>query len=225
LSAPAQQRDVVLLLNEAPRHMGITACMVPARQVAGAKFCPPTPSPYYFVYGQRMKLEIVNRKFFTTYSITIDAITELTTGQIRNLDEAANITLGAPSFIQPPPAKGGFEQMKDVNTSGILNALIDPTQAAQPEADLRANLSELVREETQIERDLAAFDQELRAISGVTTRPVDCNPLPGARDAFTLVHCLRQECAGARQQTHRCCKGSRRQHGHVQRRPVVAATR
>jgi len=116
LSAPAQQRDVVLLLNEAPRQMKITACMVPSREVAPDKFCLPTPSPYYFVYGQRMELEVLNRKFFTTYSITIDAVTELTTGQIRNLEEAANITLGSPSFLQPPPSKGGFEQMKDVNT-------------------------------------------------------------------------------------------------------------
>jgi len=76
-----------------------------------------------------------------------------------------------------------------------LNALIDPTQGTQPEADLRANLDELVREEAQIDRDLAAFDRELRAIRGAPLARVVCDPLPGSRDAHTLVNCLRQEIA------------------------------
>jgi hypothetical protein len=197
--AAAKQQDVVLLLNEGTRPAHVpagdlhhAACVVPVSLVSKDYFCPPQLSPYYFVQGQRIELQVVNRKFFTDYSITIKAVTVLQSGpKIRNLEEAQNLTLGAPSLI-PPPSKGGVEQLRQLNAIDMLNQLIDETQASQPETDLLAQEQELAREETQIIRDLRAFEATLKTLR-TPGGSVDCSRLLGSPDTYTLHSCLERE--------------------------------
>src|SRR5437879_10820177 len=100
---------------------------------------PPPPAPafpisasplaglqHHLVQGHRTELQVFNRKFLTDYSITIDAVTQIQTGpNIRNLNEAENLTLGAASFATIPPSKGGAEGLTARTATQILLELAD----------------------------------------------------------------------------------------------------
>jgi len=198
--ASGKQPDVVLFLNEGARPTNINpanirnaACVIPVSSAHRDFFCPGHILPFYFVQGQRIELQVMNRKFFTDYSISIEGVTVLQSGpKIRNLEEAENLTLGAPSLI-PPPTKGGVESIKQLNAIDILNELIDETQATQPEADLRAQAQELDREETQIRRDHMTFVETLETLRGMTAMSNECAQLLGSPNTWTLGVCLEQE--------------------------------
>src|SRR5207245_1087494 len=131
--------------------------------------------------------------FLSDYSITIDAVTTLTGPKIRNLEEAENLTLGAPSFAGPPPSKGGFETIPQRTAGDILALLMDETQATKPTADLNADFKELSREYAQLKRDIKAFRQNYEVLTGDPNGRVDCQKISGAPDAHSLSKCLGEE--------------------------------
>src|SRR5579864_2526765 len=97
--------------------------------------------------GRRTELRVFNRKFFSDYTVTVDAVTSIQTGpNIRNLSEAENLGFSAPSFVTSPPSKGGAEGLSPRTANTILFELLDETTATKPESDLRADFVVLDRE-------------------------------------------------------------------------------
>ena len=185
--AMAKEPDAVLVLDAKKETV---ACLVDANSKTLPDCAAPNLCKLFLVQGQRAELRVYNRKFFSDYSITIDAVTTLTGPQIRNLPEAENLTLGTPSFAGPPPSKGGFETISQRTARDILALLLDETQATKPLADLNADYDELNREQAQIKRDINAFDQNYRILYGASKTAADCEKISGSPDAQSLISCF-----------------------------------
>jgi len=199
IPAVAQEPDVVLFLDARKETL---ACLVDVNAAPLVRSNASAPLPdcadsnlprLFFVQGHRAELRVYNRKFLSDYNITIDAVTTLTGAPIRNLAEAENLTLGAPTFAGPPPSKGGLETINQRSTGDILALLLDETQATKPLADLNADYGELKREQARVSDDMTAFSQNFRILYGDSTKSPDCRKISGAPDAQSLVFCLGRE--------------------------------
>ena len=150
----------------------------------------------FFIQGHRIELEVVNRKFFTDYSVTIDAVTQLQTGpNIRNLNEAANLTLNPISLVTPP-SKGGTEGLTPRTTEKILFDLIDENRATVPETDLRNDQEVIKRERSKVREQLAAFENSYELLvdrPGVAPLNVSCPTMSGDPAVNSLSLCLDRE--------------------------------
>jgi hypothetical protein len=200
VSAMASEPDAVLILDVS---RGKVTCVVEASSVPVIRpERPPRPLPdcsdlnrptLFFVQGHRNELRVFNRKFLSDYTISIDQITTLTGNGIRNLQEAENLTLSAPSFAAPPPSKGVVQVIGQRSAGDILALLEDETLATKPLADLNADFTELNREGRQIERDIRAFDENYGITYGNRQAVIDCAKITGSPDALSLFACFRQE--------------------------------
>jgi hypothetical protein len=150
----------------------------------------------YFIQGHRIELEIVNRKFLTDYSVTVDAVTQVQTGpNIRNLNEAANLTLNPISLVTPP-SKGGSEGLMPRAADKILFDLIDETRATLPEIDLENDHEVIERERAKVAAQFTAFRERyalLLRTPGFNADDLDCANMSGAPDVENLSACLSKE--------------------------------
>ena len=197
---PVKDDGAVLMLDASPGHE-TAACLVTAGSAPlfRPNRRPDLPScsnqklpPLFLKQGHRTELRVYNRRFLSDYNITIDNVTTLTGPQIRNLAEAENLSLGAPSLI-PPPSKGGFETITQRTAGDILALLLDETQATKPLADLDADFGELRREYAQLRNDVGAFEQNYRLLLGDSSSQLDCQKISGSPDANSLLMCLGEE--------------------------------
>lgn len=191
--AAAQDQDVVLLLNAIVQEN--KACLVlTIPEPTWTTNCN-TPVPGLFVRkGRRTELRVFNRKFMTDYSITVDAVTELQSGpNIRNLNEAENISFSAPSFATAPPSKGGAEGLSYRTEMSIFSALLDESTVGKPREDLVAEKAVVDRERANIQREIDAFNQGYGSIWGDAGGAIVCGTLAGGPDVVTLQTCLNQE--------------------------------
>lgn len=204
---PIRAQEVVLLLNAAKQEN--QACLYPANSEAPPKQEPnessqcPSPVPDLFVRkGHRAELRVFNRKFLTDYSITVDAVTSIEAGpNIRNLNEAENLTFTTPSFVGAPPSKGGAEGLTARGADQILYELLDETTASKPEADLDVDRVVIDREEARLKEEIRAFHESyelLRGESHLKASAADCMKVSGSPDAQTLLECLKEELAAER---------------------------
>jgi len=165
----AMAQDDVLLLNAQRENH---TCVVPR---GTATNCPSgTTRDGYFVQGHRVELQVFNRKFLTDYSISIDGVTQLQTGpNIRNLNEAENLTLGAASFVTIPPSKGGAEGLTPRTADSILLELVNETTATKPRTDLDADHEAIERERAKIQAQQRDFAETLVLLRGDVNVPRD----------------------------------------------------
>ena len=201
-NAPGQN---VLVLNAGIGSNGIACVQASPYSAADILQCP-WPETYpgrFFRQGRRTELEVFNRKFLTAYSITVDAVTQIQTGpNIRNLNEAANLTLNPISLVTPP-TKGGSEGLVPRAPDKILFDLIDETRASLPETDLRNDHEVIEREYAKVSEQLMAFERSYTLLvdrPGVTRGTVSCPTVSGDPAVNSLSLCfgieLRTEAAG-----------------------------
>jgi hypothetical protein len=166
LQAAAQDR--VLLLNAQEENR---TCVVPRSAVASGTRCPPIAVPgNYFVQGHRIELQVLRRKFLADYGISIDGVTQLQSGpNIRNLNEAENLTLGPVSLATIPPSKGGAEGLTARTAATILFELVDETTATKPQADLDADRDVIQRERAKIKAQQKDFEKSFTLLRGDLT--------------------------------------------------------
>ena len=151
----------------------------------------------YFIKGRRIELDVVNRRFLTDYSISIDQVTELQAGpNIRNLNEAENLSLGAASFASIPPAKGGVQGLTARTAADIVMQLIDEETSSQPLADLNSDYAIVQRELAKLRAQIGDFAQHFDVILGTTPLPNaddNCSAVRGAPSIIPLQFCLDDE--------------------------------
>jgi hypothetical protein len=194
-------------------------CVVPRAWVSPERLCPPDLFPAggfamhgkrilidkaeqerldegYFVQGHRIELQVLNRKFLSDYSVTIDAVSQIQTGpNIRNLNEAENLTLNPISLVTPP-SKGGAEGLTPRTADKILFDLIDETRATAPETDLNNDHEVIEREYAKVNEQLRAFQNSYELLvdrPGVTRLNVNCPTTSGDPAVNSLSFCLDTE--------------------------------
>lgn len=194
-NAPYQN---VLVLNADIGSNGIACLQVSPFSAADILQCPwPETYPGRFLrQGRRTELEVFNRKFLADYSITVDAVTQIQTGpNIRNLNEAANLTLNPISLVTPP-SKGGSEGLVPRAADKILFDLIDETRATVPETDLRNDHEVIERERVRLVAQVRAFEEAytlLRNNPVLHTGDVSCETVSASPDIGFLSACLQGE--------------------------------
>jgi hypothetical protein len=191
---PPGSGNMVLRLNEAnPSHVDLLF------ENQAANFNCPGPAstlkPGFLVQGHKMELRVFNRKFLTDYSISIDAVTELQTGpNIRNLNEAENLTLGPASLASIPLSKGGAEGLTPRTADKILFDLIDETKATGPQTDLNNDHDFIERERAKTKALVQDFEERYTLLRGPNSPVnVDCHTVLGAPSVQTLSVCLGME--------------------------------
>ena len=147
------------------------------------------------------ELHVYNRKFLTDYNVEITGVTTPQPAVIRGIEEAANLTLGAPSLI-PPPAKGGGIALSPTDAATVLQQLLDETQANKPAAEMESDYQEVLREKNQIELDLAALEKQhhlladpLQPEDPLQPGIVNCETIGGAPNLPDVKQCLKNELA------------------------------
>ena len=198
---PSAAQEVVLFLNAKqyrpapPRDQELQSCLMKLTDAKPDAACPGVPLELFLRQGQRTELRVYNRKFLSDYSITVDAVTPIQSlPNIRNLDEAENLTLGAPSLAGPPPAKGGVEGLTTRTTAQILYELLDEGTASKPTSDLQSDKAILDRERDRILLEIKAFDETFGILRGTKNARVDdCSGVAGQPDGHSLYVCLNKE--------------------------------
>jgi hypothetical protein len=193
---PGQQN--VLVFDASPNSNGV-ACLQRVPVDVDTILSCPTSEPYprrFLRQGRRTELQVFNRKFLTDYSITIDAVTQIQTGpNIRNLNEAENLTLNPISLVTPP-SKGGTEGLTSRTAEKILFDLIDETRATAPEIDLRNDREVIERERARVDAQLTAFENSYALLAnrpGITLLNVNCPTVSGDPAVNSLSLCLGME--------------------------------
>jgi len=186
----------VLVFNDGSTGNG-TACLQPAPAPPipphGPQTCP-FAGYHYLVQGKRTELQVFNRKFLTDYSISIDGVTQIQTGpNIRNLNEAENLTLGAASFASIPAAKGGTEGLSSRTATQILLELANETTSTKPRTDLLSDLEVVGREQAKLMALVDDFNQHYNLLVGGFPADQDCHAVIGSPSVDRLTECLDDE--------------------------------
>ena len=188
MAASAFGRDDTFLLLNGEREN--VACLAKDLQTD----CNNNPLKDPFLrQGSRTELRVVNRRFLTDYTLSIDGVTQVRTGvQIRNLEEASNlkVPVAPPSA---PVAKGGVDVIRPRNTADILNALTDETAASQTLADLVADQREIGREQARINAELQAFRESYQLVRGIPGAVYPPGAIAGSPSLESLLCALRNE--------------------------------
>jgi outer membrane murein-binding lipoprotein Lpp len=191
----------VLVFNDGSTGNGL-ACLQAAPALALPPAVPailacPVPGYHFLVQGKRTELQVFNRKFLTDYSISIDAVTQIQTGpNIRNLNEAENLTLGAVTLASIPPSKGGAEGLTARTATQILLELVDETTSTKPRTDLLSDLDIVERERARLAAQIDDFTQHYQLlVGGLAVPPAqqDCQAVIGSPSILPLWECLDDE--------------------------------
>lgn len=187
----------VLVFDDGNTGNGI-ACLMPPPP-SPPPFLPacPVPGVHFLVQRKRAELQVFNRKFLTDYSISIDAVTAIQTGpNIRNLNEAENLTLGAASLASIPPSKGGAEGLTARSADSILLDLVNEATAAKPLTDLDNDFAVVERENARITAQILDFDERYNLLLGppsVPRNPAGCQAARGSPSVRAISICLGRE--------------------------------
>lgn len=176
-----ESRTCILLPGEIPPSPAVPSC-------------PPVPAYRFFVKGKGSQFLIYNRKFFTGYSITIDAVTLYpSTPMIRGLKEASTLAISPPSLATPPVAKGQIQTITARSTQAVLLELLDETTAMNIASELRADRQELDRDRARLTAEFSAFNQTFTQLAGAPGAPINCSALAGAPNFAAASYCLNAE--------------------------------
>lgn len=203
--AVGAQDDAVLVLNAGSPMFGATPlpspearpCILLSRDIPpfpAVPTCPQVPSYRFLVQGRGSQFLIYNRKFFTEYSITIDAVTlYASTPMIRGLNEAATLAISPPSLATPPAAKGQIQTITARSTQTVLLELMDETTAMNITRELRADRQEIDRDRARLASEFSAFNQTFTQLAGTPGVSVNCLALAGAPNFAAASYCLNAE--------------------------------
>ena len=176
-----ESRPCILLPGEIPPYPAVPNCL-------------PVPAYRFFVQGRGAQFFVYNRKFFTGYSITIDAVTVYNnTPMVRGLDEAATLAISPPSLATSPVAKGQIQTITARSTQAVLLELLDETTAMNIANELRADELEIDRDRARLTAEFSAFNQTFTQLAGVPGAYVNCSTLAGAPNLAAASFCLNAE--------------------------------
>jgi hypothetical protein len=194
LSAMCQENDVVYL-NANPDER--KACVIGILDTTNNPPCPATTNGY-LVQGRRAQFRVVNRKFFTDYSINIDGVTQLKQIAIQDLEEAATLQTPISSTVSAAP-KGAAP--KGLSTAGqlslrsaqdLLAELVDQGRASNPASELESDAIIVEREGRRVEADRIALNQIWDVINGAAGSTRTCQESLGAPNLSSALSCLDQ---------------------------------
>lgn len=107
LSAAGQQlKDPIIFLNAFARENRL--CIVERNNADNSRLCTDDFSDRFLTQGRRMEFRIVNRKFFSDYTITVDGVTQLKQLAIQDLEDAANLQTPTAQPAATPSTKGAL---------------------------------------------------------------------------------------------------------------------
>jgi hypothetical protein len=194
LIASAQENDVVYL-NAYPDERKTCVLEIGNTNANANPSCPSTPDGY-LVQGKRAQFRVVNRKFFSDYSINIDGVTQLKQIAIQDLDEAANLQTPIQSLVSAAP-KGAAP--KGLSTAGqltlrsaqdLLAELVDEGKASNPASELQSDALIVEREAHKVKAEYLALNETWDVIDGASGPTRDCQASLGAPTLSSTVDCL-----------------------------------
>jgi hypothetical protein len=150
----------------------------------------------YLVRGKRAQFRVVNRKFFSDYSINIDGVTQLKQIAIQELEEAANLQTPIQSAVSAV-TKGAAP--KGLTTTGqlplriaqdLLAELVDAGKASNPASELESDALIVEREKRKVDAEVAALDETWKVISGEGAPSRDCQASLGAPNLSSALSCI-----------------------------------
>jgi hypothetical protein len=154
-------------------------------------------SSHYLVQGKRNQLRVVNRKFFSAYTFTIDGVTQLKQIAIQDLEEAASLQTPLQSAT-PAVTKGAAP--KGLSTAGqltlrtaqdILAELVDEGRASNPVNELESDWLVVDRERRKVDAEVAALDHNWILLNG-NGQLRECHASLGAPTIPSALSCLQQ---------------------------------
>lgn len=167
------------------------ACIVPADHVGP---CPSEAAPDAFMDSlHAVEMKVVNRRFLSDYDVEIRGSTTVLQPRIRALEDAATLSLGAGSLIEPPPAKGAAPALTAKTASEVFGDLVNESNVDRPSAALAADVAEVVREHDALRLRLSSFNSQLTAFLGPVQSAEDCSPNAGAPTLHRVRDCLQRE--------------------------------
>jgi hypothetical protein len=146
--------------------------------------------PYGFlVQGGRNEFVLVNRRFLTEYTISIDGVTTLQNFPIEDLNEAASLTTAlqaATSAVSKGAAPKGLSTSGNLSqrtAQQILSELLSPDTSAGPLTELNSDWLTLSHEAQRVEADKATVLAMFGTLLGPGLGPVFPAPVPAPQGA------------------------------------------
>lgn len=163
----------------------------------------------FLVQGGRSQFRVINRKFLSDYSFTIDGSTQVLSERIQGLEEASTLTTPLSSGAAAAVSKGAAP--KGLSTSGtltlrtaqqLLSELTDPTTSSNPANELESDWVIVNEEIKRLNADKEGFDGLWVPLLGqpAASRELDCQNAYGNPNFVPTENCLalryRQETSG-----------------------------
>jgi outer membrane murein-binding lipoprotein Lpp len=170
---PNDPNDVVVFLN-AGKQENMT-CVVPTEEATDSKSCIGA-CYHYLIQGRRMQFRVVNRKFFSDYTINVDGITQLKQIPIQELEEAANLQIPTPSGAAAaakgvaPKGLAVAGQLTLRTAQDLLAELVDEGKSSNPANELLSDWLVVQREAKKVEEEAAALDKTWMTLYDVPGR-------------------------------------------------------
>jgi hypothetical protein len=126
--------------------------------------CPNATPGAHLVRGRRNQLRIVNRKFLSDYSFTIDGTTSLPEVRIQDLNEAANLTIPLSSTssvvskgtVPKGLAVGGTLTLR--TAQDLIAELSNPTTSSNPATEIESDWLVVQGEIKRMQVDTLTFE-------------------------------------------------------------------
>jgi hypothetical protein len=189
----AGQNDDVVYLNANPDER--KTCVIKIGDAKNNRQCLPTDHDF-LVQGRRAQFRVVNRKFFSDYSINIDGVTQLKQIAIQELEEAANLqtpiqsTVSAATKGAAPKGLATTGQLPLRTAQDLLAELVDAGKASNPANELESDALIVEREKRKVDADGAALNQTWNVTSGDGAPSRDCQASLGAPNLSSALSCL-----------------------------------
>jgi hypothetical protein len=186
--------EVVVFLNAAGQEN--RTCVTYLEWAHGQATCPAADDlRLYLTQGKRMQFRVINRRFFSDYTITIDGVTQLKQIPIQDLEEAANLQVPAPS-AGAPAAKG--VALKGLAVSGLLQLrtsqdllaeLVDEGKSSNPANEILSDWLVVQRAENKVDEEIKALDVVWEVLDGGAAAR-NCQQNFGAPTISSTLGCL-----------------------------------
>ena len=190
---PKDPNDVVVFLNAETQEN--KTCVIPRDDAKASATCM-AAGYHYLIQGRRMEFRVVNRKFFSDYTINIDGITQLKQIPIQDLEEAANLQTPL-SSAAPGAAKGVAP--KGLAVSGqltlrtaqdLLAELVDEGKSSNPANELVSDWLVVQREASKVIEEADGLNKTWDLLLGSVAPPRDCQRSRGAPAISSTRACL-----------------------------------
>jgi hypothetical protein len=129
----------------------------------------PIRFPTFLDSSNATVLQVINRKFLTSYTFFITGTKAAIPPPIRDLEEATNLTLGTATLI--PPSKGDVGTVSVQTASAVFLQLLDETTFDQVNTQLEVDYRQMVSDNASLTLRLASLRCQDATLRGVFPVP------------------------------------------------------